>query len=71
MKRLPTPKKCRTTHKTKFKTEKTAAKAMMRIWAHDPSADIYDLHTYICPDCGGWHVGHKSYYQQSLLSIKG
>lgn len=59
------PKKCLTTNKTKFPNEKQAGRAMMRIWSHDPSADIHDLHTYICPDCGSWHIGHISYYQQA------
>ena len=63
---LSKPKKCKTTKKTKFKTEKLAGRAMMRIWSHDTTANIYDLHTYLCSDCGGWHVGHVSYYQKSL-----
>lgn len=60
-------KKCQKTNKTKFNNEKKAGRAMMRIWSHDPSANIYDLHTYICPDCGHYHVGHKSYFQQSKV----
>lgn len=63
---LPKPKKCLETGKTKFKTQQLAGRAMMRIWSHDPSADIHDLHTYLCPSCGGWHVGHKSYFEKSL-----
>jgi hypothetical protein len=59
-------KKCKATNKTKFKTERLAGKAMMRIWAHDTSANIYDLHTYICPSCGDWHIGHISYYRMEL-----
>lgn len=39
---------------------------MMRIWSHDTSANIYDLHTYVCPDCKSWHVGHKSYYEKTI-----
>lgn len=65
------PKKCRMTHKTILSNEKEASRVLMRIWGHDPKADINDLHTYLCPDCGGWHVGHKSYYQQKLARENG
>ena len=61
-------KKCARTNKTKFSTEKVAGKVMMRIWSHDPSADILDLHTYLCEYCGRWHVGHKSYYEKKLAN---
>ena len=64
--RLRTPKKCKSTGKTRFKVEKFAGRAMMRIWSHDTSANIYDLHTYKCEHCGDWHVGHKSYYEKKL-----
>jgi len=57
-------KKCPKTKKTSFPDEKRAGRAMMRIWSHDTSADIYDLHTYVCPDCGMWHVGHISFYEK-------
>lgn len=59
-------KKCSKTGKSKFPTESVALKTMFRIWSHDTKADIYDLHAYICPDCGSWHVGHKSYYAKEL-----
>lgn len=65
-KRFVKAKKCKQTNKAKFPTEKLAGKAMMRTWSHDTSANIYDLHTYICPDCGSWHFGHISYYQMQL-----
>lgn len=58
-------KKCHKTHKTKFRTEKDASRAIMRIWSHDPSADIFDLHFYKCDACGFLHVGHKSYYEKA------
>jgi hypothetical protein len=61
-------RKCPTQHKTMFPTEQDAGRAMMRIWSHDPSANIYDLHTYKCPDCGTYHIGHISYYKKSLDS---
>jgi len=59
-------KKCPVTGKTQFATEKLANRAKMRIWSHDPNADINDLHSYVCPDCKSWHVGHISYYEKSL-----
>ena len=59
------PKKCQSTGKTSFQTEDRASRAMMRMWSHDPQADIFDLHTYQCPECHFWHIGHKSYYEQA------
>lgn len=59
-------KKCPKTGKSKFHTEQEAGRTMMRIWSHDTSADIYDLHTYQCEFCKSWHVGHKSYYAKEL-----
>lgn len=59
------PKKCKATGKTSFDTEKMASQSMMRMWSHDPKADIFDLHVYICPDCNKFHIGHKSYYEQA------
>lgn len=59
--------KCKKTRKTSFPNEKKASRAMMRIWSHDPSANIYDLHTYRCDHCSGFHVGHKSYYEKSRI----
>ena len=49
-----------------FQTDAQADRAKMRIWSHDPSADILDLHSYLCEFCGSWHVGHKSYYEKKL-----
>lgn len=60
------PKKCSVTKKTIYHTEKDAGRGMMRIWSHDTTADIFDLHIYGCSHCGGWHVGHKSYYEKAL-----
>lgn len=62
-------KKCPVTHKTMFKQESQADKAKMRIWSHDPHANIMDLHSYLCPDCGHYHVGHVSYYEKSLQTV--
>lgn len=62
-------RKCPTSKKSMFRTEKEAGRVMMRIWSHDSSADIHDLHTYICPDCGSWHVGHRSYYEMAQKSV--
>lgn len=58
-------KKCIKTRKTSFESENTAGQAMFRIWSHDTSADIYDLHTYLCDNCKSWHIGHKSYYAKA------
>lgn len=64
-------KKCKATKKTSFSDEKKANRAMFRIWSHDSSADIYDLHVYPCPDSNPphWHVGHKSYFQKTQERI--
>lgn len=62
-------KKCRATGKRKYHTERQAGKDMMRIWSHDPSANIYDLHTYVCPACKFWHVGHRSKYERKLARL--
>jgi hypothetical protein len=62
---LSNPKKCKKTGKTQFNDEKKASFAMMRMWSHDPSVNIYDMHTYVCPDCLKWHIGHISYYEKS------
>ena len=62
-------KKCPKTKKTKFSNERKAGRAKMRIWSHDPSADIYDLHTYKCPDCGSYHIGHKSYFEKTQARL--
>jgi hypothetical protein len=59
------PKKCPKTGKTMFATEDMASRSMMRMWSHDPQANIHDLHTYVCPDCLAYHVGHISYFQQA------
>lgn len=58
--------KCPATGKSKYKSQERADRAKMYIWSHDPSADIGDLHSYICEHCGCWHVGHKSYYEKKL-----
>jgi len=50
--------------KKKFDTVSEADKAKIRIWGKDPNCDFSDLHSYRCPQCGGWHVGHKSYYEK-------
>lgn len=58
--------KCHKTGKTKLNTKNKADRVKMYIWSHDPQASIFDLHTYLCPYCKMWHVGHKSYYEMSL-----
>lgn len=68
-------KKCSKTGKAKFHTEQDAGRAMMRIWSHDTSADIYDLHVYPCPyatpNDKHFHIGHISYYQKELEKTNG
>lgn len=56
------PKKCSVTGKTIFLTEQDANRAMFRVWSHDTSANIYDLHVYPCGT--HFHFGHKSYYEK-------
>ena len=64
------PKKCKVQNKTNFKSEDMANRAMFRAWGHDPSIDIKDMHTYLCPHSEPqnphWHFGHISYYQKYL-----
>jgi len=60
------PKICPVTKKTMFKTEEMANRIKMRIWSHDPSADITDLHVYTCKYCEKFHIGHLSYYKMAL-----
>lgn len=59
-------KKCRVQKKTCYDTEREASFAMFRVWSHDPSMDILDMHTYTCPACKKWHFGHISHYQTYL-----
>lgn len=56
--------RCRVTKKAMFPDEPSASKAMFRTWSHDPSVDIFDMHTYTCEHCGHWHFGHISYYEK-------
>ena len=62
--RLLKPKKCRVTHKTMFNKQSQAQKAMMRVISHDPGADMFNLHTYLCPDCKKWHFGNRKWFEQ-------
>ena len=57
---------CRVQKKAMFDTEKEAGYAMRRAWSHDPSVNILDIHTYVCPSCKKWHFGHISKYEQYL-----
>jgi len=58
-------KKCPTTKKTIYLDEKSAERGRFYIWSHDTTANIYDLHCYSCEHCGGWHIGHKSYFEKT------
>lgn len=66
MKHLPKIKKCLQTRKTRFSNQAKASYAMMRTISHDPHADMFDLHTYPCEHCGGWHFGHKKYFNDTV-----
>lgn len=57
--------KCKKTGKTRFKNQKLAGLALRRIWSHT-TEPMLDLHTYSCEHCGGFHVGHLSYYQKKI-----
>ena len=59
-------KKCKSTGKTKYRSEKEANTALIRWWSMGEHIDIYDMHPYVCPDCGKYHYGHKSYYEKYL-----
>lgn len=61
--RISNPRKCRTTRKTMFNNQYQASRAMMRVISHDPSAEMFNLHTYVCPDCGKWHFGNKKWFE--------
>lgn len=52
--------------KVKYRTEKDANRARMYILSHDPSAGMFDLMPYMCPECGFFHVGHRSKYLRAL-----
>jgi len=49
--------------KVKYPDETSANRAKMNLWGADPSADLNDLHVYLCPKCSQWHVGHKSKFK--------
>jgi len=50
--------------KKKYGTVRNAERGRMNVWGSDPTADLSDLHVYKCPECGFWHVGHKSKYEK-------
>lgn len=57
---------CSKTSKVKYKDEKKANSARMRMWGRDPSVELKDLHAYKCEHCGLYHIGHLSYYLKTL-----
>lgn len=65
--RLPKSRKCKTTRKTMFNKQSQAQRAMMRVISHDPSAEMFNLHTYICPDCGHWHFGNRKWFEMQQV----
>lgn len=49
--------RCTTTGKVSYKSPYAARKAILGLHkARKGGSDR--LHTYVCHDCGGWHVGH-------------
>jgi hypothetical protein len=60
----PKGKICWSTGKTQYPNQAAARIAMMRVISHDPHANMFDLHTYICPYCSKWHFGHKIYFKK-------
>ena len=55
---------CRLRSKKRYRTEKEANRGRMNLWGSDPTADLSDLHVYLCPVCNFYHVGHKSKYRE-------
>lgn len=53
-------------NKKRYGNKKNAERGRMNLWGCDPKADLNDLHVYICPNCGFWHVGHRSKYEKYL-----
>jgi hypothetical protein len=61
--------KCKIAKKTSYPTQLLARRGMMHIISHDPSTNMFDLHTYQCehkvPNVH-WHIGHKSYFEKKV-----
>lgn len=53
-------------NKKRYGNEKNAKRGRMNLWGADPKANLEDLHVYKCPECGFYHVGHKSKYLDYL-----
>ena len=47
------------TRKRSYATQQGARSAMRDLIASGRDPGGRPLHTYPCPFCGGWHVGHK------------
>lgn len=50
---------CRHKNKAQYPSEAAANKAVVFIWSRDNTVGINDLHSYLCPVCGKYHVGHR------------
>ena len=48
--------------KKKYPTQKKAQHALGVAYSYG-RIELGDLHTYHCPDCGSWHLGHPKWYQ--------
>lgn len=50
--------------KRKYETQKDAERVLTLTWAKDPLVKLGDLHTYQCPKCKQWHIGHRRTYEK-------
>lgn len=51
--------KCPVSGKGQYKNARDADNARTWISKLDPTAKIETLHSYLCPYCRYWHVGHR------------
>lgn len=69
--RIKSHGKCKETGKTMYPSMDDAKMGLSHIWSHDPSAKMDDLHTYQCPFCHEYHIGHISAYKKYLEKQNG
>lgn len=48
--------------KVPYSSERKAQQAAFAMWGKDPRLKIGELHAYLCPECGRWHVGHLAFF---------
>lgn len=56
--------KCPVSGKSQFANQADADRALAWIASHDPHATVKRMHSYLCPNCSKWHVGHKPHYME-------